>query len=459
MDLFEHAAAKRPEGPAVQTVSAFTRMLAGRLADLGRVSVEGEVAEVKRADSGHMYFAVKDANAKLSCIAWKSAVQRLKLQIKPGDQLVVHGKIDVYQPQGRYSLIVDRVERQGLGALLAQLEKLKEELQAKGWFDRKRPLPRLPCMIGVVTSRDTAGWQDFQKTHAQRWPLFPLRLAHARVQGRGSAQLVARAIERLAASGVDLICVIRGGGSLEDLWTFNELAVAEAVFRCPVPVISGVGHQSDTTLIDLVADHRAHTPTDAAQVAVPERAAFLEALERGDEHLSRAFERVLEERVKALAHLASRPVLRDAHNLLVGPRDRLQSLESKLIHGTGRSIQAGGTVLAVLANRLIGCDPALKLEQGRSRIETLGPRLSGALAQSLENRQQRVELVTRGLKALSPLAVLDRGYSITRDSKGQALRKASDAKVGAEIETILVAGRVRSLVESAQDSPEGEGVE
>jgi exodeoxyribonuclease VII large subunit len=253
--------------------------------------------------------------------------------------------------------------------------------------------------------------------------------------------------------------VIRGGGSLEDLWTFNELAVAEAVFRCPVPVISGVGHQSDTTLIDLVADHRAHTPTDAAQVAVPERVAFLEALERGDEHLSRAFERVLEERVQAIAHLASRPVLRDAHNLLVGPRDRLQSLESKLIHGAGRSIQASGALLAALATRLIGCDPALKLEQGRSRLETLGPRLSGALDQNLENRQRRVELVTRGLKALSPLAVLDRGYSITRDSKGQALRKASDAKVGAKIETILAAGRVRSLVESAQDSPEGEGIE
>ena len=442
----------------MQTVSAFTRRVGEQLAGLGRVSVEGEVSQSTLAQSGHMYFNLKDSSAQLSCIAWRNTVQRLKLVVNPGDQLILHGKVDVYPGRGTYSLIVERVERQGLGALLAKLEKLKADLKAKGWFDRKRPIPSLPRMIGVVTSRDTAGWQDFQKTHAQRWPEFPLRLSHARVQGKGSAELVAGAIDRLVASGVDLICVIRGGGSLEDLWTFNELTVAEAVYRCPVPVISGVGHESDTTLIDYVADHRAHTPTDAALVAVPERAAFLDSLERAHEHLSRAFGRTWDQRAEALERLASRPVLRDAKNLLVFPMDRLQGLQTRLIHGAGRSIQTKAEVLTTLSTRLAKCDPALKLEQGRSRLETLGPQLEGALDQVFESRQQRLELATRGLKALSPLAVLDRGYSITRDAENRALRSGENVQPGATIETILAAGRLRSVVETSAEGTEDEGI-
>lgn len=433
-------------------------MVKGQLAGLGRVSVEGEVSEVKRAASGHVYFSLKDSSARVPCVAWRSTVQRLKLELRVGDQVVVHGKIDVYEPRGSYNLTVDGVERQGLGALLAQLEKLKGELKAKGWFDRKRPLPSLPRMIGVVTSRDTAAWQDFQKTQAARWPDFPLRLAHAPVQGRGSAVRLAQAIDRLAQSGVDVICVIRGGGSLEDLWAFNELPVAEAVFRSPVPVVSGVGHETDTTLIDLVADHRAHTPTDAATVAIPERQALFDRVERADEHLSRAFFQQLEDRVAALEQLASRPVLRDGQNILKGPAERLAHLQAELLRGAEQVLGTQGARLAKVATGLAHCAPARRVQEGHTRLAALAPRLGAAATQILTGRGQRLELIAQGLGTLSPLAVLERGYSITRDASGRALRRGSEVQPGQVVETILGEGSLRSTVDSSEAKRGGEGI-
>jgi exodeoxyribonuclease VII large subunit len=461
VDLFEHVERRGSGGdpkPTVLSVEALTRAITGRLTAMGTVAVEGEVSQPKRAASGHLYFDLKDSGARISCIAWRSTVQSLRLALEGGEQLVLHGRLDVYMPRGSYSLIVERVERRGLGELLARLERTKAELRAEGWFDRKRPLPRWPRCVGVVTSRDGAGWQDFLRTLEQRWPDYPVRLAHARVQGQGSASEVVRAIDGLARSGVDLVCVIRGGGSIEDLWTFNERAVAEAVFRCPVPVVTGVGHQTDTTLVDFVSDHRAHTPTDAAVVAIPERAALLERLGRAEEHLGRAVEAALERREEALERLAGRPVLRDPRRLLDAPAQRLEALERDLRHLIRARGGAAREALADLVARVERRAPARQLDQRAAALERLAPRLRQAAHERLRRAEGRLQVAARTLTALSPLAVLERGYSITRGADGRAVRGSDQVAEGAELETVLARGRVRSRVVGVEPADGGGGI-
>ena len=324
----------RPAEPPLYTVGQLTGEIGARLAALGKVQVEGELSGLKQPRSGHLYFDLKEEDARISCALWRSQVARAlpfasPAELREGMQLVVLGRLDVYAPRGTYSLIVDRVTERGVGQLLARLEELRRELRARGWFDRSRPLPRLPRVVGVVTSRDGAALRDFLRTRSLRWPLYPVRLAHTAVQGPGAAAEIAAAIRRLDQSGVDLIVLTRGGGSLEDLWAFNELPVAEAIWAAGVPVISAVGHESDVTLADHVADHRAHTPTDGAQTAIPDRRALEERLERAGGYLIEAVDALVAERAERLVRLAGRPVLRDASCCLLytspSPRDGLLS--------------------------------------------------------------------------------------------------------------------------------------
>ncbi len=417
----------------VWSVGELTRRIGALVGSLGRVAVEGEVSRVTRATSGHVYFDLKDLDAKLACRLWKSQVARaLKGELREGDKVIAHGKLDVYPPQGAYSLIVDRIEPAGLGASLVQLEALKAELRARGWFDRKRPLPALPRVIGVVTSRDGAALQDFLRTRSQRWPLYPLRLAHAPVQGPGAAAEIARAIQRLDASGVDVIVVCRGGGSLEDLWAFNELPVAEAIFGASVAVVSGVGHETDVTLADFVADVRAHTPTDAAQRTIPDRAALLEALARAAGHLSQAIDGVLGARAQRLALAARARVLRDPGWIHL---DRAEAL-ARLLHSLRLALARAGQEAKLRAGEL------------HRRLERHSPRLS------LESSAARLELFAGKIEALSPLAILARGYSITTRARGGgALRDPAHLSPGEELETRLARGRLRSRLLAAEPLP------
>ncbi|MBM3992470.1 MAG: exodeoxyribonuclease VII large subunit, partial [Planctomycetes bacterium] len=299
------------------SVSYLTQRIRGALEGLGRISVEGEVSGGRPVASGHIYFDLKDIDAQVACVIWRSAAATaLRQPLREGDKVVVHGKLEVYGLRGRYQIIVQRVEPAGLGSLLAQLERLKVDLKARGWLDRRRLIPKLPLRVGVVTSRDGAAFQDFLRTRSLRWPLYPVVLAHTSVQGAGAAALVAAAIRRVAASGVDVVVVTRGGGSVEDLWAFNELAVAEAIWECPVPVVSGVGHETDTTLCDLVADLRAHTPTDAATQVIPDRRALVDGLERLEGHLQEALAAQLEARRERIDRAANSSVLRSARGVL-----------------------------------------------------------------------------------------------------------------------------------------------
>lgn len=457
-------AAARPDsgddGPPVPSgvlgVGELTERIAGQLLGLGRLAVEGEISALKRAGSGHVYFSLKDARASLSCAIWRSRVgQALRFDLQDGQQVVCHGRMDVYAPRGSYSLIVERVEPRGLGEMLARLERLKKELAALGWFDRKRPLPVRPRRVGLVTSRDADALRDFLRTRSLRWPGYPVRLCHTRVQGPGAADEIAHAIARLDDGSVDVICVVRGGGSIEDLWAFNERVVAEAVHRCSVPVISGVGHESDTTLIDWVADHRAHTPTNAAEQAFPDRGAWLERLERAEAYLESAIQRHLRVREEALRRLAARPSLRSAAGLLRRPLERLAAQERRLVAGWQQVAADRQRRLDALEVRLSRSSPQARLATLAARLQAVGPRLEQAMRQRCQAAHARLQAQERVLQAISPLAVLGRGYSLVEriEEGGTArgvVRDAATLEPGDAVRITLARGRTVARVETIE---------
>lgn len=448
-----------PTGPQVLKVSELNERLRAMFGGLGRIAVEGEVAGLKRAASGHIYFSLKDrrrgVESVVSCAIWRSQVQRAQRQpMREGDQVIAHGKLDLYGPRGSYSLIVDRVEAMGLGALLVQLEELKRELAAQGWFDRKRPLPRMPRCVGVVTSRDTAAFQDFLRTRSLRWPLYPVRLCHTPVQGPGSAKEIAAAIRALDASGVDVIVVCRGGGSMEDLWAFNERPVAEAIWSASVPVVCGVGHETDVTLADHVADHRAHTPTDAAQLVLPDRALLEGELERRWNYLCGAMGELLERRGERLERLASARVLRGADWILSNRVHDLQGLGQRLQRAAGRELEQRALALGGVSRSLAVQAPSRRLQRDQDRLDALARRLMVPPRDALTSEAGRLELVASRLEAFSPFAVLARGYSITRVAgTEQPLTASADLAPGTRLETRLADGSFTSVFETASEDP------
>ncbi|MFN0241936.1 MAG: exodeoxyribonuclease VII large subunit [Planctomycetota bacterium] len=415
----------------VFTVGEITATIRHVLEGLGRVAIEGEISGLRPAASGHVYFNLKDIDAVLACAIWKSrAKTAAPFPLEEGASVIAHGRLDVYGPRGGYTLIVERLEKKGLGALLLELERLKGELRARGWFDRHRPLPSMPRTIGVVTSRDGAAFQDFLRTRSLRWPGYPVRLAHTPVQGPHAAKEIAAAIARLDKSGVDVIVVCRGGGSLEDLWSFNELPVAEAIWNASVPVVSGVGHETDVTLADLVADHRAHTPTDAAQTVLPDRAALVADLDRAATHLGQAIDDILESRQERLDRAAGAACLASASWMLERRAERLEHHAS--------------TLRLALARAVMTAD---------ARMATIAPRLRHAGDALFRERARRLDLAERTLRATSPENVLARGYSITRRAGTKTpLVSAADLKPGEALETRLFSGVVHSTVEKSAEN-------
>ena len=447
--------APAPKGnDSVIGVSEVTARIGQQLSGLGSLAVEGEVSALKRAGSGHLYFTLKDEKASISCAVWRSRVASgVRFDLQGGQQVICHGRLDVYAPRGNYSLIVDRIEQRGMGELLARLERLKADLRAKGWFDRKRPIPTRPRCIGLVTSRDADALRDFLRTRSLRWPGYPVRLCHTRVQGPGSAQEIARAIQRLDDGRVDVICVVRGGGSMEDLWAFNELPVAEAVWNCSVPVISGVGHESDTTLIDHITDLRAHTPTNAGEHAIPDRGVLFERLERAQAYLESAMERHVQGRAQALQRLAQRSSLASVDGLLRAPMLQLQNLEGRLAQALRARIGAQEARLERYSARMARVSPGARLASMQGRVQALEPRLARAIATYLQRAEQRLGAQERVLQAISPLAVLGRGYSIVqRADDGRAVRAADEVQPKDALRITFASGSADAVVTQTQAS-------
>jgi exodeoxyribonuclease VII large subunit len=434
-----------PEFTVSEISGAVKRTLEG---NFGRIRVRGEVTELKRYPSGHIYFSLKDEGAKLSGIIWKSAVPRLGMKPENGVEVIATGRVSSYPERSSYQLIVERMEYAGAGALLARIEALRVRLGAEGLFDvaRKLALPGLPAVIGVITSERGAVIQDIRTTILRRFPR-PILLWPVPVQGEGAAERIAAAIagfDALPAGGTiprpDVLIVARGGGSLEDLMAFNEEIVVRAVAACRIPLISAVGHETDTTLIDFVSDRRAPTPTAAAELAIPARADLLADLAHKAARLIGALNRLAQERRLRLSRaergLPDLPALvGTARQRLDDRAERLRlSLPNLVRHAASRLTLAGSTLEGALRHALVA---------RRHRAERVLARVSPAPLQArLREARARLEGAAGRLESVSPLAVLQRGYALVTDPGGHPLTTVGAVRPGARLRLRFADGEV-----------------
>lgn len=335
------------------------------------VLVEGEASNVKQSANGHIYFTLKDSGAQLPCVLWRNTVQRSGIQLTDGQQIVVGGDLQVYAPHGRYQMIVNLVQQAGIGKLQQAFEELKAKLKSEGLFEdiHKKAFPKFPQRIGVVTSKTTAAFQDIRSTLEKRWPLAEIKLYHASVQGTNAAPEIARGIDYFSnKKNVDLVIISRGGGSLEDLWPFNEEAVARAVFNCEVPLISAVGHEVDFSISDFVADLRAATPTQAAVLATPdinEVRIQLEDLFRRVELNTKGSVQYYKDRVMNLARSHALQVVQQK---MMHSKSRINSIKQQIAFQTDTLIRAKGKHLTSLVHRLDKQNPNEPLSKGFVRV-------------------------------------------------------------------------------------------
>ena len=428
--LFEQPKAASETAPAISVTDA-ARAIQGQLGSLGRLRVQGEVSAPRKGR--HCYFDLKDEGAVVACAMWASTLARGVPAPDHGERVVIEGQFEFYAGNGKVTFVVHRLERAGAGDLDARFRALCETLRVAGYFDpvRKRELPMLPRGVAIVTSLDSAAMHDCLKTSALRFPSVPIVVVGVPVQGAGAAEAVARAVQEIGARagslGVDVIVVTRGGGSREDLQAFNERVVADAVFRSVLPVVAAVGHESDTTVIDLVADHRASTPTQAMMAVLPDRDELRQQLQAAASALSLRVGQGVRRRRERLEGTASRPCLRSPVAALDMPRQRLRTV----------------------ASRLQGRSPRLQVAAGRERVVGLLERLTIASRRGTRDRLDRLEALSARLTSVSPTQVLARGYSITTDTEGRAVRDAKGLHPGQVLRTRVRDGEFRSRVEPA----------
>lgn len=438
--------------------------------------VIGEVSNLSRPN--HWYFSLKDDKAVLNCVAWASAVKKFRFVPAEGDEVVATGHISHYGPQGRTQLYVSALKPVGAGALDLMFRQMCDELRTLGYFDesRKKSLPVFPRRIAVVTSESSAAWQDVIATAGQRCNAVGLLLADVRVQGEGAAEQVADAIRRIDTNrdtlGVDAILVTRGGGSAEDLWTFNERVVADAAFTCELPIVAAIGHESDTTVIELVADVRAATPTQAVMRLIPVSSQLLEQVHHLDHRLNSLMVRLVERQRERLAVITRTTLFRDPGSLVreaktaIGrhQRDLRRALRARVIHEQAR--------LERLAGRLQRLRPEALASQHRQWLAVLDDRLRRALRRHVDQRQlldghqqrlgqvvrancrritERLDAMSRQFASIGPERVLARGYSYTTTAQGDLIRSARSVSGGQHIVTRMVDGSFGSTVDGPKD--------
>ncbi|MBN1657985.1 MAG: exodeoxyribonuclease VII large subunit [Anaerolineae bacterium] len=397
-------------GDNVWTVSDLTRYITGVLeADraLRHVWLQGEISNLRRYGSGHVYFDLKDSQATLHCVMWRSSAQWLQWQPGNGDAALAHGRISVYAPQGVYQLVVDQLRPAGMGDLHAQFEALRDRLKAEGLFEaaRKRPLPPFPRVIGIVTSRQAAALRDVLNVLRRRYPLARVALSPCLVQGdQAPAQIVA-AIRLLdTRDDVDVVLLVRGGGSIEDLWAFNDERVARAIAACRQPVVSGVGHETDFTIADFVADVRAPTPSAAAELVVRDQAEL---------------------------------------------RQHVAAWNTRLQEGLRRWLDSARQLLGAEERHLHGQSPVGRIDTARQQVDDLGRRMGQSLAHRAALQRSHVAGMEARLAALSPLATLERGYAIVRrHDDGTLVRSTAQVTAGDKLAVQVHDGAFNVQVET-----------
>jgi exodeoxyribonuclease VII large subunit len=431
----EATESSRPASNAL-SVSEAAELIKSVLAEHvpSRVRIVGEVSNL--SDRQHWFFSLKDSAATLRCVMFASSARRVAFPVRNGMQVVATGRLDFFPGQGHVQLYVDALEPVGVGALELALRAMMEELRERGYFDpeRKKPLPVLPRRVAVVTSRAAAALQDVINTAGRRWPGCRLFLYDVRVQGKDAAPEIAAAIASLSRDGprlgIDAIILTRGGGSIEDLWAFNERVVADALVHCSIPVVAAIGHETDTTVAELVADVRCSTPTQAAMTLIPDAAAMQHQLDQLAYRLVLLTRRDVRQRRQHLDALGRHPLLRSPAKALAPARDRLDRFAA--VFRTG--------LLRLAAGR-------------RPDLDRLDARLRTVLAASHARRRDRLDALARHLDAISPGRVLERGYSYTLGADGRVLRHVADAAPGDRITTCLADGTIKSIVEGGPPAP------
>lgn len=448
----------RPRTRHVYSVSELTASLRSTVeAAFADVWVEGELSNAKIWTTGHLYFTLKDGGAQIKGVMFRSALRYLKF--KPGDGLhvVVRGRLSVYEPKGEYQVVCEHMEPRGYGTLQLAFEQLKKALAAEGLFDatRKRPLPALPRRIGIVTSLDGAALRDIVRVLQRRYPNAHLVVAPSRVQGDGAAGEIVRALRQVArVDDVDVIIVGRGGGSLEDLWAFNEEKVARAIAASPVPVIAAVGHETDFTIADFVADLRAPTPSAAAELVVRRKDEFVASIDRLAGRLAAAAR-------ARLARARTRVQLLDARPGLAGHRARVAlrgrhvaELTAALRHRLGAALGRRTRGLDLLRRTLGERDPRLRLLAIRARLVGRDAALKQTTTRRLHAADARFRALAARLDGLSPLAVLGRGYAVCWDeARTHVIRDASSVQVGTRVIVSLERGELTCAVDAAGPAP------
>lgn len=434
----------------IYSVSELNRSAASVLEqEFSWIWVEGEISNLARPASGHIYFSLKDSGAQVRCAMFKSRNQAMSFQAENGQQVQVRGKVSLYQARGDYQLIVDRMEAAGDGELQRKFEALKSKLAAEGLFDEevKLDIPELPECIGVITSNTGAAIHDVLSVIERRFPSIPVQLYSVPVQGEAAAPAICRALELVEEQAeCDVVLLVRGGGSLEDLWAFNEETVAWAIYECPIPVVSGIGHEVDITIADFVADIRAATPTAAAETVTPDQSSWLQLLEGYQYRLQQLMTEKIQRRDQTLSWLNKR--LSQQHPVAVVQRlsQRLDDMEQRLNYAWRYRLQQYQNQFQQLRSRLQANSPELVVSQYQARLQILGQNLHHQIQQVLLRQKARLQNNARTLNAISPLNTLERGYSITSNNAGETIRNSDELSVGDKIQTRLHRGQIISQI-------------
>ncbi|AEK57526.1 MULTISPECIES: exodeoxyribonuclease VII large subunit [Acidithiobacillus] len=409
--------------------------------------VTGEISNFVQPASGHWYFSLKDDRAQVRCAMFRARNALCRLRPKDGLQVQVLAQPTLYEGRGDFQLLIESLTAVGAGDLQARFAALKEKLAAEGLFapELKRPLPAWPRRVAVISSASGAALHDIRVTLARRWPVLEIVVYPVLVQGDQAAAQICAALQRAGQRAQeDLVILARGGGSAEDLWCFNEESVARAIRACPLPVVTGIGHEIDFTIADFAADLRAPTPTAAAEAASPDGIEIRDRIEKLKQQLTRAMVRRLREETQRLDHLRLR--LRDPRQALDHGQHRLAGLQQRLRQAVRRRLWEARERLANLDRRRRSHHPQHLLLQGERNLLNQRKALERAMGLRLEHQQQRLQQLRNALQLLNPEAVLQRGFSILRDGDGQIVRDSRSVGLGAELDATLARGRLRLQV-------------
>ncbi len=434
----------------ILSVSELNREVASLLEqEFAWVWVEAEISNLARPASGHIYFSLKDTGAQIRCAMFRSRNSNLGFAPENGQQVLVRGKVSLYQPRGDYQLIVDRMEIAGEGALRARFDALKQMLSAEGLFasEHQQAVPTLPTCIGVITSNTGAAIRDVLSVIGRRFPSIPVKLFPVPVQGEAAAPAICRALALAQKLGqCDVLLLVRGGGSLEDLWVFNEETVARAIYACRIPVVSGVGHETDITIADFVADLRAATPTAAAEAVTPDQHNWRQQLTSAKRRLLQRTREAQKQRQQELSWLKSRLAQQHPMAVLEAYSQRLDTIEQGLLRSWRMHQQLWQHRQQRLEEQLLAHSPLNRLRHGDQQLQLLVSRLQHRAQARLEKARTNCERLASTLNAVSPLNTLARGYSITSDETGRALHDSAQVSSGSTISSRLHKGRIISKV-------------